>query len=292
MVKMNTNDIYIPIDIAGPIKTSSGINIQKHSANNPVLLFQLFDKGRPMMLDDVSKVSIAFTNTNNESVAGSGNLQIVNPHRGTISYEISSDDITLFGLNTITIGVTTGSSFFTVQCVAMCQDIDDSLFDALQNSGEGSSSSSSSATSCGCSEECWCCPFPCSYYNEWCRMCRRCKFAWFNNSYPKPVSFDTIKMCKNPYISDPVPNFALTEGYEKAYLATVSNADGSVGVVVGDTTYICDVGTDGAVYLMDKTMVTPSELIGLYLGQDLVTYYKTSEKSDGSGTFDIKSLFN
>lgn len=278
---MNTNDVYIPIDISGPIKTCSGVNVQKHSTNNPVLLFQLFDKEKPLMLDDTSSVSIAFTNTNNESVGGSGNLQIVNPHRGTISYEMNSNDITLFGLNTITIAVTTGSSFFTVQCVIMCQEINDSLYKALQDSTD----SSEMSTSCGDNT------FPCSHYNEWCRMCRRCKFAWYHNSYPKPVSFDTIKICKNPYISEPIPNFALLPEYEKAYLPTVSNADGSIGVVIGDTNYTCDVGMDGALYLMDKSIATPTELIGLYLGKDLVCYYKTSEKVNPDNSFDINSLF-
>ena len=290
---MNTNDIYVPIDISAPIKTAANIRLRKHSNNNTVLLFQLVDKCKPVMLTDATKISIAFTNTRGESVSGSGTLQVVNPYRGTISYELCDKDLTMSGLNTITLGVTTGSSFFTVQCVAMCQDTGDTLYDALQGfvNGSGSSTdtsvnSSNNTLSGGASD------FPCSSYDELSRICRRCQFMWYNNTFPKPVSFNSVKLCQNSYGTSTVPNFANLEGYEKAFLPTVTDSEGYLGIVIDGVTYICDTGKDGSVYLRDKTTVTPLELVGLYVGKDLVTYYKTSEKLNNTDTFDVNSLFD
>ena len=152
-------DLYIPIDIKGPIKKSSKVVVQKHSNNNPTILFQLFRGCFPLMLEDISKEAIAFTNTNNDTVKGSGELQVVNPHRGTISYVLSKDDITLFGLHTITLGITTGDSFFTVQCVIMVDEINDGIYEALTGDDDSSSSGKCSAVSYGNNE------FPCQYYN-------------------------------------------------------------------------------------------------------------------------------
>lgn len=135
---MNTWEVYIPIDINGPIRTGDGINIQRYNNQNPVLFFQLFDGNKPTMLDDTATVSIAFTNTNNESTSGSGNLEIVNPHRATISYELSNSDITMSGLVTITLGIQTNTSLFTVQCVALVQDIDENLYKALTGNNNNS----------------------------------------------------------------------------------------------------------------------------------------------------------
>ena len=106
---MNNFDIYIPIDVKGPIKTGARTNIQMKNTNNPAILFQLFTGPFPLMLDDASSVSIAFTNEDNVSVKGSGTLQIVNPHRGTISYVPTKEDITKSGLHTITLGITTNT---------------------------------------------------------------------------------------------------------------------------------------------------------------------------------------
>ena len=284
---MNNFDAYVPIDIHGPIKTSARLNIQKYNNNNPVILFQLFDGPKPLMLDDISKVAIAFTNTNNVSVSGSGTLQVVNPHRGTISYELSSADLTMSGLITITLGITTGNAFFTVQTVAQCQDMSSSLLDALNGDGDGSGSSSSSFTlSWDYGNN-----FPCQYFNIYCRLCRRCKWAWENNTLPKPVCFNDIKMCKNPFIYPPAQNFANMEGYEEAHIPTALNEAGDLIISIDGDIYTCDIGKDGAIYLMDKSIDTPTAMIGLYLGPKLITYYKTSERVT-TDNFSIDDLFN
>lgn len=281
---MNNYDVYIPIDVHGPIKTSSRTNIQLHSTNNPAILFQLFDGCRPLMLDDISKVSIAFTNTNNVSVKGSGELQVVNPHRGTISYVLSNEDMTMTGIHTVTLGITTGCSFFTVQTTIFCQDISDSLYEALTGeSSSGSGSSCSGAVS-------WGNEFPCTYFNIYCRLCRRCKWVWEHNTYPKPLCFEEIKMCKNPYVTPPIENFANLPEYEQADYHTEINDEGYLVIYINDTPYVCDIGKEGALYLMDKSIETPPQLVGLYLGSKLIPYYKISEKVKNDD-FDVDSLF-
>ena len=284
---MNNFDVYIPIDVHGPIKTNSHLNVQKHSSNNPAIMFQLFDGPFPLMLDDISKVSIAFTNTKNETVKGSGQLQVVNPHRGTISYVLSKDDITLFGLHTITLGITTGKSFFTVQCVAMCDEISDSLYEALTGDDSGDSGCNDNALYYGEGE------FPCVYYNEYCRLCRRCKCAWYHNSIPRPVKFSDVKMCKNPFIFPPPVNYAnLPDEYERAYYPTMIDDNGNLVITIDAVNYICDIGKDNGIYLLNKELETPSAFVGLYLGPKLIPYYKISEKVEVSDDFDVDSLFN
>ena len=281
---MNNFDIYIPIDVRGPIKTGARANVQLHSNNNPAIMFQLFTGPLPLMLDDISKVSIAFTNENNVSVKGSGTLQVVNPHRGTISYVLSNSDITATGLHTITLGITTNNSFFTVQTVIYAQDIDSDLYDILTGDDSSSSSGKSCAYTYGTD-------FPCAYYNPYCRLCRRCKWVWENNTYPKPLCFEEIKMCKNPFVTPPIVNFAnLPDEYIKAGYATMMSDEGELVVSIDDTNYICDIGQDGALYPKDKSIEIPSAFIGLYLGSGAVTYYKISEKSNSD--FDVNSLFD
>ena len=68
------------------------------------------------------------------------------------------------------------------------------------------------------------------------------------------------------------------------------NSDGYVVASIDGVNYVCDIGKDGAVYLADKELTTPTALIGLYLGPKLTMYYKTSEKVS-EDSFDIGSLF-
>ena len=282
---MNNFDVYIPINVRGPIKTSSRANIQLYSNNNPAIMFQLFTGPCPLMLDDISKVSIAFTNTNNESKAGSGTLQVVNPHRGTISYVLSKDDITMSGLNTVTLGITTDKSFFTVQTTLYCQDISNSLYNALTDDSSTNNNCSGNSVQYGTE-------FPCIYYNEYCRICRRCKWVWYHNTYPKPLCFEEIKMCKNPFVTPPMVNYAnLPNEYEKANYPTMLNDKGNLVIAIDNVNYTCAIGQNGAIYLMDKSQETPKALIGLYLGPKLIPYYKISEKVV-ENNFDVNSLFN
>ena len=270
---MNTWEVYIPIDINGPIRTGDGINIQRYNNQNPVLFFQLFDGNKPTMLDDTATVSIAFTNTNNESTSGSGNLEIVNPHRATISYELSNSDITMSGLVTITLGIQTNTSLFTVQCVALVQDIDENLYKALTGNNNNS----------GCGGDCVncssnCCVFPCCHFSEYCRSCRRCKWAWFNNTMIRPLDFNKIKVCKTPPPPSNIPDFEHDKDYERSYIPFVINSEGILLIKLDNNTYMCDFGHEGSVYLIDKTAVTPTSMYGLYFGTKNRMYYKISEK--------------
>lgn len=280
---MNNYDIYIPIDIKGPIKTGSRTNLQMYNNNNPAILFQLLDGPRPLMLDDVSSVSIAFTDTNNVSVAGSGTLQVVNPHRGTISYVLSKDDITMSGLHTVTLLVKTNTTSFTVQTTIYSHDISDTLYNVLNSGEDGSGSGSNSGVYYGSD-------FPCLYYNIRCRLCRRCKWVWEHNTYPKPLNFNELKLCKNPYVTPPIVNFANLPEYEKAPYPTTLNDSGDVVICVDEIHYVCAIGKDGAIYLKDKSMDVPKALIGLYLGAKGIVYYKISEKVVDDD-FDVDSLF-
>ena len=281
---MNNFDYYVPIDVHGPIKTTSKVNIQKHSTHNPTIMFQLFDGCRPLMLDDISKVAIAFTNTEGVVTRGSGTLQVVNPHRGTISYELVASDITMFGLNTVTLGITTGNSFFTVQTTFMCQEISDDLYNALMDDGSGSGGSGIQIWTYGDD-------FPCQYFNIYCRLCRRCKWVWYNNTLPKPLCFEEVKMCKNPFVVPPVKNLALLPEYEAVDYPVAALSDGLIKVAINGTEYTCDIGKDGAIYLADKTLETPTTMIGLYLGPKMKTYYKKSERV-ADDNFDVDSLFD
>ena len=289
---MNTHEIYIPIDVRGPINANRNINIQQYDNANTVLFFQLFDKCKPVMLTDTTSLSIAFTGSNStEHIKGSGLLQIVNPYRGTISYELHNNDIQTYGLNTITLGITTNDSFFTIQCAIMCQTVSDDLYNTLTGNGNSSGC-------CGNCSNCTCCEFPCKYFSIYCRSCRRCKFAFYHNNYPKPVDFNKIKVCHCPPVPKYFPDYSKDNNYELCEIPMAFTKEGYLLLVINDTEYTCDIGTHGDIYLLDKT-IQLSELQGLYIGRDNRLYYNKTEKVNTDSTSltniatsnDIKSLF-
>lgn len=277
---MNTHEIYIPIDISSPIQSKITGNISKYNDVTPLLYFQLFDKGHPMMLTDTTTISIAFTDNRDKSISGSGNLQIVNPYRGTISYEMSKNDIIVNGLLTVTLGINMNGSFFTIQTTLMVQDISANLYAALTNNTSFSNDTNSCLGNCTDCSNCPNCVFPCKYFSIYCRSCRRCKFAWSHNLYKKPTPFEFIKVCKGitptPQYK-PLPNYEDDENYMLVSYPIEMTNEGLLQITINDTKYICDVGVHGNLYLEDKSQSIPDVLIGLYLGAYNKLYYNKNE---------------
>ena len=83
--------------------------------------------------------------------------------------------------------------------------------------------------------------------------------------------------------------FVLPEYEEAGYTANIAD-NGMITVAINDVDYTCDIGKDGALYVSDKSISTPAEMVGLYLGAKMITYYKRSEKATAS-TLNIDSLF-
>lgn len=125
--------IYVPVDVREPIVGKPSIRIQKGLTNNfPEIVFELHDKCKYFDLgDDVSLMAV-ITNTYEESVVFTGELSILNPHRGQILCRLNAKDFTRTGLNTLTILCTSQDFDISFQKTVFVESISDSILDIME----------------------------------------------------------------------------------------------------------------------------------------------------------------
>ena len=124
--------IYVPIDIKFPIDTKRSINIQKGITNNfPEIVFELHDCCRYFDLGDNCTLSAAVTNTDLESVRFSGELSIMNPHRGQILCKLNYQDFTEMGLNTLTVRCVCDNATVSFQTTVFVESILPNILECL-----------------------------------------------------------------------------------------------------------------------------------------------------------------
>jgi hypothetical protein len=124
--------IYVPIDIRGPISVKKVINIQKGITNNyPEIVFELHSSHEYVDLGDFCELSAAVTNTDLQSVKFSGELDIMNPHRGQILCKLNYKDFSETGINTLTVLCNCADFTVSFQTTIFVQSVSSSLLDCL-----------------------------------------------------------------------------------------------------------------------------------------------------------------
>lgn len=135
--------IYVPINVNNPTQSTPTINIQKGLTNNfPEILFELytecpdrdtrgFYEKKYFDLGDEITVYASVTNSYLESVVFTGELRILNPHRGQILCRLNYNDFTETGYNVLTVLCNTGSETVTFQKTIFVESISQSIKDIL-----------------------------------------------------------------------------------------------------------------------------------------------------------------
>jgi hypothetical protein len=124
--------IYVPVDIRGPIAVKKSINIQSGLTNNfPEIVFELHSDYEYVDLGDDCQLSAAVTNFDLESVVFSGDLEIMNPHRGQILCKLNYNDFSNTGINTLTIRCACEDFDISFQTTVFVQSISNGLLNCL-----------------------------------------------------------------------------------------------------------------------------------------------------------------
>jgi hypothetical protein len=124
---------YVPVEINGPIAVKRNINIQKGLTNNfPEIVFELHDKHNYVDLGDFCELSAAVTNTDLETVSFSGDIYIMNPHRGQIICKLNYADFSETGLNTLTVLCKCDNFNISFQTTIFVQSINDGILSYLK----------------------------------------------------------------------------------------------------------------------------------------------------------------
>lgn len=124
--------IYIPVDIKEPIQVKKTINIQYGITNNyPEIVFELHSDHEYVDLGDNCVLSGAVTNTDLESVKFSGQLSIMNPHRGQILCTLNYKDFSETGINTLTIKCACDTFDISFQTTIFVESISENLLNCL-----------------------------------------------------------------------------------------------------------------------------------------------------------------
>jgi hypothetical protein len=124
--------IYVPVDIRGPIAVKKSINIQSGLTNNfPEIVFELHSDYEYVDLGDDCQLSAAVTNFDLESVVFSGDLEIMNPHRGQILCKLNYNDFSKTGINTLTIRCACEDFDISFQTTVFVQSISNGLLNCL-----------------------------------------------------------------------------------------------------------------------------------------------------------------
>lgn len=250
---MKQSEYYININVDAPQRVGNTIVINRYNNQIPTLYIQLFKNGVPYLLEQATGTEIVFTDTDQKSVKGSGILAIDNPYRGTLTYKISDKDLISSGLITVTLAIYEGSKFFTVQFVIQCNSLNKSIYSLLSNGGNGGTTDDTIDGSSDNTDD-----FPCTYYSIYCRSCRRCLFAWNNNSYEKPVPFSLIKVCSDIPIMENQPDFKNDSNYVKSdYTLYKMALDGEFYVKDSDNNYyLCDINDNGKIRFISYNTIT------------------------------------
>lgn len=124
--------IYVPVDIRGPIAVKKNINVQSGLTNNfPEIVFELHSDNEYVDLGDDCQLLAAITNFDLESTTFSGELKVLNPHRGQILCKPNYKDFSRTGLNTLTVLCTCSDFDISFQTTIFVQSISKDLLDCL-----------------------------------------------------------------------------------------------------------------------------------------------------------------
>ena len=127
--------IYIPVDIKEPIVGKPNVRIQKGLTNNfPELIFELHDGCKYLDLGDTVSLYASITNTDLESSVFTGELRVLNPHRGQILCRLKYDDFTQTGLNTLTVFCNTGDFDVSFQKTIFVESVNESILKIFERS--------------------------------------------------------------------------------------------------------------------------------------------------------------
>jgi hypothetical protein len=125
--------IYVPVDVRYPIVCGKPtISVQHGLTNNmPEIVFQVFDKCKFVDFGDEVELAAAVTNTEMESVLFTGELEVLNPHRGQILVRLAEKDFTMAGMNILTIRVHCKDFDFSFQKTIYVESINENLLNLL-----------------------------------------------------------------------------------------------------------------------------------------------------------------
>lgn len=124
--------IYVPIDIRYPICCMNNISAQFGITNNfPDIVVELHQGRNYFDLGDDSAISGTVTNTDLETTVFSGEIAIMNPHRGQIRISPVAKDFTMTGINTLTFKIATGSEIVSFQITMFVQSISSGILDSI-----------------------------------------------------------------------------------------------------------------------------------------------------------------
>ena len=122
--------IYIPIDIEKNLtSTCNKIVIQNGITNNmPEIVFELHRKPcKYFDIGDSYGLHCYVTNTDQESVEFSGDISVLNPHRGQIMIKPDAKDFTLPGINTLTVVCETENETVSFQATVFVNSTNPSI---------------------------------------------------------------------------------------------------------------------------------------------------------------------
>lgn len=124
--------IYCPINLRNPISTKKSIYFQNYTFDNyPDIIVELHDNKYYIDLGDECHVAAAVTNTDLVTTFFTGNIKIINPHRGQIRFSPSPDDFLMTGINTITVRCFTSTQSFSFQFTVFVESLSNKLYQYL-----------------------------------------------------------------------------------------------------------------------------------------------------------------
>jgi hypothetical protein len=124
--------IYVPIDIRYPLCNLGGISAQFGITNNfPDIVVELHQGRNYFDIGDDYTIGGAVTNTDLETTVFSGDISVMNPHRGQIKISPVANDFTMTGINTLTFKISTGSEIVSFQITIFVQSISSGILDSI-----------------------------------------------------------------------------------------------------------------------------------------------------------------
>lgn len=125
--------IYVPVDVRKPIASNPTISIQRGLTNNfPEIIFELHDCCKYYDLGDNCTLFATITNTYLESCVFTGELRILNPHRGQILCRLNYEDFSETGFNVLTVLCDTGEEQVSFQKSVFVESINPSILGILR----------------------------------------------------------------------------------------------------------------------------------------------------------------
>ena len=127
--------IYVPIDVRCPLATV-GATAQFGLTNNfPDIIVELHEGKRYFDLTDDYSISGYVTNTELETNVFTGEVRVMNPHRGQIIISPVAKDFTMTGINTLTFKVAVGQKIISFQLTLYVQSISTGILKSLDEEG-------------------------------------------------------------------------------------------------------------------------------------------------------------